>query len=75
MSFAKRYISNEANEQIDAGLNIIDQIFISDILEEDSTNDKCLALFNNDFNTIVYAIICGIDTSSINLGELIIKVS
>lgn len=32
MSFAKRYISNEANEQIDAGLNIIDQIFILDAL-------------------------------------------
>ena len=32
MSFAKRYISNDANEQIDAGLNIIDQIFILDAL-------------------------------------------
>ena len=32
MSFAKRYISNEVNEQIDAGLNIIDHIFILDAL-------------------------------------------
>lgn len=32
MSFAKRYISNETNEQIGDGINIIDHIFILDTL-------------------------------------------